>query len=246
MRGLLFDKDGTLLDFEASWATAFRELCLDLCAGDIKAAEGMLERGGMDPATDKFAAGSVLAAGNTLDVARLWYPQLSGDAFRQMVERLDRAFHANGVRYSVLLPGVRETLGTLHDHGFALGVATSDGTAATRAALQALGLDTRFRHVFGYDSVPQPKPAPDMVHAFCAATGLSPHETVVIGDNVHDLEMGRRAGAGAAIGVLSGNGTAEDFGELADAVLESICDLPTWLDTQGARDRYGSGNATRR
>ena len=229
MRGLLFDKDGTLLDFQASWGNAFRRLCLDLCGGDIKAAERMLERGGMSLDTGMFASGSVLAAGNTLDIVRLWYPELSGEALERMVERLDRTFHTNGVRYSVLLPGVRDALAMLAAAGFTMGVATSDGTAATRAALHTLGLNDYLPHVFGYDSVPQPKPAPDIVHAFCAATGLTPGETVVIGDNTHDLEMARSAGAGIAVGVLSGNSKAEDLAKHADAILESVCDLPAWL-----------------
>ena len=250
MRGLLFDKDGTLLDFQASWGNAFRRLCLDLCDGDIKAAESMLERGGMSLSTGVFAAGSVLAAGNTLDLARLWYPELSGDALQRMVERLDRTFHANGVRRSVLLPGVRDTLATLATAGFAMGVATSDGTAAARAALHALGLDDHLPHVFGYDSVRQPKPAPDIVHAFCAATRLTPGETVVIGDNSHDLEMARSAGAGIAIGVLSGNSTADDLTALADVILDSVCDLPAWLKARAVRDpapegAAGSGDAAR-
>ena len=51
----------------------------------------------------------------------------------------------------------------------------------------------------------------------------------VIGDNRHDLEMARSAGAGAAIGVLSGNGGRADLAPLADAVLDSVRDLPAWL-----------------
>jgi phosphoglycolate phosphatase len=69
-----------------------------------------------------------------------------------------------------------------------------------------------------------------MVHAFCGACGLSPNEVAVIGDNLHDMEMGRDAGAGLVIGVLSGNSRREDFGTIADAVLESVADLPRYLD----------------
>ncbi len=229
MRGLLFDKDGTLLDFKASWSGVLRELCLDLCGGDIKAADAMLSAGGMDPVTGHCAAGSVLAAGNTVDLAQCWFPEISGARLVDMVERFDRTFHANGVRHSVLLPGVRAFLGEVTRAGFATGVATSDGTAGAKAALAALGIDAFLPHVFGYDSVPRPKPAPDIVHAFARAAGVPVSEIVVVGDNTHDLEMARSAGAGAAIGVLSGNSRAEDLAPLADAVLDSVCDLSEWL-----------------
>jgi phosphoglycolate phosphatase len=234
MRGLLFDKDGTLLDFRASWSGVLHELCLELCGGDGAAAEAMLAAGGMDPRTGHCVSGSVLAAGNTVDLAELWFPALSDVPLNEMVKHLDRAFYANGVRGSVLLPGVRAVLGELATAGFAMGVATNDGTAAARAALAALRLQDDLPHVFGYDSVPQPKPAPDIVRAFAAATGVPVREIAVIGDNPHDLEMALSAGAGAAIGVLSGNSSAEDLAPLADAILESVCDLPAWLRAHDA------------
>jgi phosphoglycolate phosphatase len=235
MRGLLFDKDGTLLDFGASWSTVLRALCMDFCTGDVAAAEAMLRAGGMDPLTGHCASGSVLAAGNTIDLAKFWFPALLEAEILAMVEHLDRTFYENGIRHSVLLPGVREMLDEAARAGFAMGVATSDGTAGTRAALKALAIDGYLPHVFGYDSVPRPKPAPDIVHAFASATGIPESEIVVVGDNAHDLEMARSAGAGAAIGVLSGNSGMGDLEPFADAVLASVCDLPGWLRERQTR-----------
>jgi phosphoglycolate phosphatase len=229
MRGILFDKDGTLVDFGAIWPRLYRELCEELAEGDGETARRMLIAGGMDPDSGVVRAGSVLAAGNTRDIVTAWFPALGGSSFEDMVSRVDAAFHANGVRYSVLVPGAREALEELAATDIAMGVATSDGTAGTRAALANLGLEDRLPHVFGYDSVPRPKPAPDMVHAFAAAIGASAAEIAVVGDNIHDLEMARSAGAGAAIGVLSGTGRREDLAPLADAVLEGVRDLPAWL-----------------
>lgn len=229
IRGILFDKDGTLLDFEASWSRVYKELALELASGDPERANAMMIVGGLDPASGRIRAGAVLAAGNTIDIARAWFPAHSGDEFDRLVARMDAVFHANGIRYSVALPGLAETLETLAGMKMAMGVATSDGTAAARAALDALGIGSYLPHVFGYDSVPRPKPAADMVHAFAAATGLAPSAIAVIGDNRHDLEMARSAGAGAAIGVLSGTGTEDDLASLADVILSDIRDLPGWL-----------------
>lgn len=232
MRGILFDKDGTLLDFQASWSRAYRELSLELCGGEEAAAKAMLVAGGMDPESGTFRSGSVLAAGNTVDIVRFWYPALSGGELEAMIARVDAVFYENGIRYSVAVPGLKETLAALAERGLAMGVATSDGTAAARAALGALGLAGHLPHVFGYDSVARPKPAPDIVHAFAAAIGVPPAAIVVIGDNPHDLEMARSAGAGAALGVLTGNSTADELAPLADAVLDSICALPAWLSAR--------------
>ena len=93
-----------------------------------------------------------------------------------------------------------------------------------------LRVDHLLDFIAGYDSVEKAKPAGDMVHAFCRACRLEPREVAVVGDNPHDLEMARSAGAGLAVGVLSGNARGEDFGALADAVLGSIAELPSYLE----------------
>lgn len=241
MRGILFDKDGTLIDFDATWPRLYELLALDLAGGDRAAAGAMLAAGGFDEATRRIRSGSTLAAGTTVDIARLWYPDHDAAAHRAMVARIDAVFHDNGVRYSVAVPNLEATLAALAGAGYAMGVATSDGAAATRAALQALKIAGHLPHVFGYDSVPRPKPAPDMVHAFAAAAGLVPADIVVVGDNPHDLEMARAAGAGAAIGVLTGTSSADDLAGLADAVLAGVAELPAWLAERAGR--HGGADA---
>ena len=74
--------------------------------------------------------------------------------------------------------------------------------------------------------MPHPKPAPDIVLAFAAATGVDPSDIAVVGDNRYDMEMARAAGAGAAIGVLTGNSGEDDLAAYADVVLPSIRELP--------------------
>ena len=54
-------------------------------------------------------------------------------------------------------------------------------------------------------------------------------EVGVIGDNAHDLTMGRAAGAGLLVGVLTGTGEERDLAPHAHEVLPSIADLPALL-----------------
>ncbi len=229
MHGILFDKDGTLLDFEATWLPVLRAFAHDLAHGDEATAEAMLVKGGFDLETGRFRAGSTIAAGTSVDLAMLWYPTLDGDALATIVARINAGFAAGRPDHAIVLPGVSETLSELSGRGHVLGVATNDGTTAAMEALAAIGLRDFFALVLGYDAVAHPKPAPDMVHAFAAETGMTPANVVVVGDNAHDLVMARTAGAGAAIGVLSGNSAMEDLAPFADAILNSIVDLPDWL-----------------
>ena len=68
-----------------------------------------------------------------------------------------------------------------------------------------------------------------MVEGFAAATGLAAAEIAVIGDNLHDLDMGRSAGAGLVIGVLSGTGSRRELAPSADHLLDDVAGLEAFL-----------------
>ena len=62
---------------------------------------------------------------------------------------------------------------------------------------------------------------------------IYPTEVAVVGDNLHDLEMGRRAEAGLLIGVLSGTSGQRELAPVADHLLASVADLEALLDRLG-------------
>jgi phosphoglycolate phosphatase len=95
--------------------------------------------------------------------------------------------------------------------------------------MERLGLLSELSLVMGYDSVPDPKPGPGMVRKFCECCGTLPLEVAVVGDNVHDVEMARAAGAGLAIGVLTGNARREHLEAHADYLIDSVEGLPALL-----------------
>ena len=228
VRGVLFDKDGTLIDFEGSWLAFARGMALMAAEGDAARAGVLLEQAGYDPATGRFRAGSVFAAGTNADVVALWHPRLSGAALAERIAAFND-FGANyGAKAALALPGMRDAVGLLHRRGYLLGVATNDSERGARETLAVLGLSEMFVSAYGFDSVAQPKPAPDVVLAFAGATGLGPGEIAMVGDNAHDIMAGRAAGCGLVVGVLSGNGRREDLAE-ADEIIDSIADLPALL-----------------
>jgi len=57
----------------------------------------------------------------------------------------------------------------------------------------------------------------------------------VVGDNRHDIEMGRNANAGVCVGVLTGTSERSDLESIADIVLDDIRNLPEYLKQAGAR-----------
>jgi phosphoglycolate phosphatase len=227
VRGILFDKDGTLIDCDLTWAPVIRHLAEEM--GAPGAAAELTDAAGLDPASGRFRAGSVWGAGSTRDLVRLWWPDAGGDEARALAARIDAVCAEMGPRTSVPLADLKTMFAALEARGLAVGIATNDSIVSLSAFLHAQGLDRQVAHRYGYDSVDKPKPAPDMVHAFARATGLAAHQIAVVGDNRHDLEMARAAGA-IAVAVLSGNGARADLAPLADAVIGGIGELGGWLD----------------
>jgi phosphoglycolate phosphatase len=230
-KAILFDKDGTLVDFNGTWLTLYEKLALEAANGDRTGAARLLEIGGYDRASNAFLAGSELAAGTTDTIVRLWIGDGNATRTAFWKARLDRVFLEDGPAAAVPVPGLHATLAHLHDEGRQLAVVTNDLEAAARRTIENFGVSHLFSAFLGYDSVKNPKPAADPVHLACELLGLSPSETVVVGDNLHDIEMARNAGAGAALAVLTGTTSREDFGDHPDAILPSIADLPDWLAT---------------
>ena len=232
--GILFDKDGTLVDYEATWAPINRRVADLAAAGDPALARRLLALGGHDDEAGRTRGGSLLAAAHTREIAQAWIDAGAPFGLDDLTARMDAVF-ADGAREAVPVTDVAALFGRLRMRGLALGVATSDSVRAARATLVRLGLEDAELFVAGYDSGFGSKPQPGMVWGFCAAAGLKPAQIIVVGDNTHDLEMAHAAGCAAALGVLTGTGRESDLAVQACTVLHSIDALEAWLDDAEAR-----------
>jgi phosphoglycolate phosphatase len=229
IRGILFDKDGTLLDFSATWGPIYRVAAQKAARGDARLAERLLLVGGHDPQLNRLAGNSVLAAGTSQEIAAVWRDHVPEWDLTELTRMLDRLFMDEGQLSAVPVPGLAATLARLKARGLTLGIATSDSRAGIEATLTPFDVLGHFSFLAGYDSGHGVKPGPGMVHAFCRSSGLRPVEVAVVGDNLHDLHMGRAAGAGLVIGVLTGTGERDILAEQADHVLESIAGIEALL-----------------
>ncbi|MDG4855893.1 MULTISPECIES: HAD family hydrolase [unclassified Mesorhizobium] len=229
IKGILFDKDGTLVDFNATWLGIADFMAMDAAEGDRWKADRLLAAAGFDFVNKRFKPDSIFASGSNMDVVELWFPRLSEEDQMLAVARFNEITSVQGSSMAVALPGIVESLRALHKRSFRLGVATNDSTSGAEKTLATLGVAQLFDAAFGYDAVANPKPAPDTVIAFCDLTGLKPGEIAMVGDNRHDLEMARAGGCGLAIGVLSGTGTRDSLSPMADVILDSVADLPDFL-----------------
>jgi phosphoglycolate phosphatase len=224
---ILFDKDGTLLDFHGTWLPKGRELLEKLCAGDEALMSRLMVKAGYDAASGRILSGSILAAGNNLDIAQIWAHELAMSV-AELEAFINAEFAASSSHPSVPVNALTPSLQKLHVMGYVLGIATMDSEQGIQATLQPFACLHLFSFLAGYDSGHGSKPGPGMVQGFCQAMGLKPQQVMVVGDNTHDLHMGLSAGAGVVVGVLTGTSVGSDLHE-ADFVLDSIADLPELL-----------------
>ena len=232
IEAILFDKDGTLLDFHATWLPVYGAMARRLFAQDDPLlADRLLAAAGYDPSRGVIAAGSLLAAGNNEEIAACFAAVLGVPATPDMTAALDRVCAEEGAGHSVAVPAMAETLAGLRAQGYRLGVATSDSAAGAEATLAPFGVLPLCDFVAGYDSGHGSKPGPGMVQGFCTQLGLQPSAVAVVGDNAHDMDMARAAGAALKVGVLTGTSSREELALHADHVLESIAELEALLSS---------------
>ena len=226
---VVFDKDGTLISFEAMWTGWARRLGARLetatrrpVAGEVFAAIGF------DPVGDRVLPGGPLAIDTMAGieqrigaVLRRWCPSIPA-ARRALAEAW---FEPDPVELAVPLADLRRLFEALRASGKAIAVATTDDREPTEATLAALGLAPFVAATLCGDDDDPVKPAPEAFAAICERVGRPMDRSAMVGDTPADLEMARGAGAGVVIGVLSGVAAEPDLAPHADLVLASVGDL---------------------
>jgi phosphoglycolate phosphatase len=223
---VVFDKDGTLLDFFAMWGGWALQLGARLDGATRRPVSGdVFATIGFDPSSGRILAGAPLAVATMGEiretvaaVVRRWCPSVA--AARRAVEAA--WFEPDPVATAVPTADLPALFAALRASGRTIAVATTDDRAPTEATLRALGVRGDVVAIACGDDGIGLKPDPAMLFALCQVARVPPERTAMIGDTPADLTMGRAAGAGRVIGVLTGIGAHDDLAPLADAVLASI------------------------
>lgn len=102
--------------------------------------------------------------------------------------------HPSGT--TTLYPGVHVTLDSLRRRGIQTAVASNKPDPVTSQVLVNLGVRDKLDHAAGERPGTPRKPAPDMLHRVMSAAGVSPEQTLMVGDSDVDIAFARAAGAG--------------------------------------------------
>ncbi|MBX9619500.1 MAG: HAD family hydrolase [Hyphomicrobiales bacterium] len=229
IRAVLFDKDGTILDFARTWGPATLKVLDDLAAGDAARKSALIDVAAIDPHSAVFAPHSPIIAGSSADYGVPFADIIGRTATQDFFTEMDLLFARHGLDSLCPLPGAVEAILALGATGMPMGLVTNDSEAAAREQMVQLGLDNYLSFIAGYDSGFGAKPHPGMIIAYIDRSGFRPSEIAVIGDSLHDLHAARAAGA-LGIAVTTGLASHADLAEAADLI---ALDLPSALKSLG-------------
>ena len=222
--GIIFDKDGTLFDFRATWTAPFRAMLDELASdGQYEAAADCL---GFDRESGQFRPDSLVIASTSGEVAWALANVLGREPI-DILETLDRI--GSAARQVPVVP-LRSCLAALQSVG-PLGLVTNDSEAPARTHLEEADVLELFDFVAGFDSGFGAKPDPGQLLAFADAVALAPESVVMVGDSRHDLHAARAAGM-VPVGVLTGVAGVAELSDLAEVVLPDIGYLGDWIATR--------------
>lgn len=192
-RFAVFDIDGTLVDSRRAITDAVRDAWLAL-----------------DLEPPPYEQSRRIVGLSLLDAVRVLAPELPPARYPELSEAYKNAFLKNreAGQLEPLYDGARETLESLKQAGWTLGIATGKARRGIRYVLETHNLEALFDCAFCADDGPG-KPDPHMLKLNIEAVGADPARTVMIGDTSFDMAMARAAEC-YAMGVSWGFHTAEE------------------------------------
>ena len=205
---LLFDLDGTLIDTNELIIASFLHT-LEHYYPNQYTREDVFE----------FIGPSLVETFSKLDIERA----------KEMIEHYREHNHLHHDLLVQEYEGVYETIRTLKERGYKVGIVTTKMRKAVERGLIKGRLDSFFDVVVTFDDVKKTKPDPEPIELALELIGSSADETIMVGDNSHDILAGKQAGTKTA-GVawtLKGRDYLEQF--KPDYMLENMRDLLTIL-----------------
>jgi phosphoglycolate phosphatase len=228
IKGILFDKDGTLIDFSL-WRNAGINVIETILKEyniedgklniDLQRAIGIKEKG-----VEPFGA---LAYGSHEDVAHELHTVLKKhididfNTFETyVVELMRKEVLRDDVEFKEIV-SIRSLYEFLSSNNIKMGLATADSRQSAMHFINKLNLHDSFDFIGSYDGTMKMKPHKDMCMRFCTMYDLEPGEVAIVGDSYTDMVFALNSGA-IGVGVLSGVSSKINLKDVANVIIPYV------------------------
>lgn len=216
IRAILFDKDGTLLQFTEGWVDSIVGFLEDKILDDNKKREafreiGIREDGGVEE-------NSILSSETVMDLAIIFSKYLDEDLdeiYGELDDHLLRYLKENN-KFIRETCDLRKLFEALRDRGILIGIFTSDNYRQAKYSMDYLGLDS-FIDFYAAADIYKKKPNKESLEVFKKKYSLEDQEIIIVGDSRVDMVFGEDT---VKVGVLCGTGSREMLAKYTDNIID--------------------------
>lgn len=183
IKGIIFDFDGTIIDTETAWYTAFSEA---------------YEEHGVELTLEQYSTciGTSLNSFNPYEylMTELKLP-IDKEDFRKAVQQR----HSKLMELETIRPGIQHYLDSAREEGLRMGLASSSSMEWVEKYLDQLGIRDYFECIRTSDHVENVKPDPELYHQALSCLGIAPDEAVAIEDSPNGSKAAAAAGMNCVV-----------------------------------------------
>lgn len=216
IRAILFDKDGTLLQFTEGWVDSIVEFLENKILDDKKKKKlfkeiGIREDGGVEE-------NSILSSETAMDLAIIFSKYLDEDLdeiYKDLDDHLLNYLKANN-KFIRETCDLRSLFESLRERGILIGIFTSDNYRQVKYSMEYLGLDA-FIDFYAAADIYKKKPNKESLEVFKKKYSLEDKEIIIVGDSRVDMVFGEDT---LKVGVLCGTGSREMLAKYTDNIID--------------------------
>ena len=232
IKGILFDKDGTLIKFNSLWIDSTYKMIHSIVSEFTKKnieeiCEEIARAVGLHG--NQVKEDSILAGQTSEDLSMVVATVLNAD--KAMIhERVKDFYYKSVVENSDEIQAVCDLpslFKQLKKNKLKIGIVTADNSDVTKFTMQKLGIEPYVDFLATADLYDK-KPGREAMQVFCEKFDLQTNEVIHIGDTAVDMEFSKHGLLG--IGVLSGVSSEETLKQFTPYVINSVAEL---VDSNG-------------
>jgi phosphoglycolate phosphatase len=210
IEAMLFDFEGTLVDFQWQLSAAIEETRSMLWKMGFSQ-DRILSRKYSTLMTEAMEAAAEIG--------------LSPEQVRESIGCVYDRYDEDALTRWALRPGVKDFLNAIKSKGMSTGLVSNVGSKTLTKALSKLGLADFFDIALSRNDVLNLKPHPDGLNLAMKRLGISKDNSIFLGDSLDDVNAARNAGIRIMIITDGENGKEDILAAKPDRVIQSYDEL---------------------